>query len=107
MIADRDIWLTILFLGVGTFLIRFSFIGAVGKRELPEWALRHLRYVPVAVMPALVAPLVVWPAATAGVLDAPRLVAAAVALAVGILTRSTVWAVVAGMVALYSGLAVG
>ena len=107
MISDRDIWLTILFLGVGTYLIRLSFIGAVGKNALPEWALRHLRYVPVAVMPALVAPLVVWPAATGGVPDAARLVAAIAALSVGLWTRSTVWAVVAGMAALYAGLAVG
>ena len=69
MIPDRDIWLTILFLGVGTYAIRLSFIGLVGQRDLPEWALRHLRYVPVAVMPGLVAPLVVWPGATGGEID--------------------------------------
>ncbi len=107
MIPDRDIWLTILFLGVGTYAIRLSFIGLVGQRDLPEWALRHLRYVPVAVMPGLVAPLVVWPGATGGEIDPARLVAAAAALAIGLWTRSAVWAVVAGMLALSAGLALG
>ena len=56
----------ILLLGLGTYLIRFSFIGLVGDRQLPPSAMRMLRYVPVAVMPGLVAPLVVWPQATGG-----------------------------------------
>ncbi|MFT7523108.1 MAG: branched-subunit amino acid transport protein, partial [Candidatus Paceibacteria bacterium] len=59
---STNIWLVIVLLAVGSFLIRFSFLGLVGGRELPEWALRHLRYVAVAVMPGLIAPAVVWPA---------------------------------------------
>ena len=40
--------------GIGTFLVRFSFLGLIGNRDLPPWLLRHLRYTPVAVFPALV-----------------------------------------------------
>ena len=58
--SDLSIWTVIIFLGIGTFLIRFSFLGIIGGRRLPEWALRHLRYVPVAVLPGLIAPMVVW-----------------------------------------------
>ena len=60
-----ETWLIILALGVGTYLFRFSFIGLIGSREMPEWLLRHLRYTPVAMLPALVAPLILWPSATA------------------------------------------
>ena len=59
-------WAVIWGLGIGTFLIRFSFLGMIGDRALPDWAMKLLRYVPVAVLPGLVAPLVVWPAATGG-----------------------------------------
>jgi branched-subunit amino acid transport protein len=99
-----EVWIVILGLGLGTFLIRFSFLGLIGDRALPEWALRLLRYVPVAVMPGLVAPLVVWPAATGGATDPPRMIAAAVALAVGAWTRSVLNAIFGGMAALYVAL---
>ena len=64
MSEGARIWLVILGLGAGTFAIRLSFLGLIGDRQLPGWAMRLLRYVPVSVLPALVAPLVVWPAAT-------------------------------------------
>lgn len=69
--GDLRIWIIILVLGVGTFLLRWSFLGGLGNRQIPEWALRMLRYTPVAVLPALVAPLVTWPAAT-GARPIPR-----------------------------------
>ena len=65
-ISDATIWVVILVLGAGTYLIRWSFLGALGDRQMPGWFMRMLRYTPVAVLPALVAPLVVWPAATGG-----------------------------------------
>jgi len=99
-----EIWIVILGLGAGTFLIRFSFLGLIGDRALPGWALRLLRYVPVAVMPGLVAPLVVWPAATGGETDPARMIASAVALAVGAATRSLLGAIFGGMAALYLAL---
>jgi len=68
---------------------------------MPAWVLRHLRYTAVAVMPGLIAPLTVWPAATGGETDPARLIAAFVAFAVGIGTRSVVGTVLGGMGALY------
>jgi branched-subunit amino acid transport protein len=100
------VWVIIVLLGIGTFLIRFSFLGIIGARKLPEWVLRHLRYTPVAVLPGLVAPLILWPRATGGETDPARLAAAAATLAVGYLTRSLLWAVAAGAGTLYVLLAV-
>ena len=105
MIPDSIIWSTIVLLGIGTYLIRFSFIGIIGNRPLPAFVLRMLRYTPVAVMPALVAPLVVWPPATGGEADLPRILAAAAALAIGAGLRSVLGAIFGGMAVLYLALA--
>ncbi|ARE40233.1 hypothetical protein RGUI_2092 [Rhodovulum sp. P5] len=96
-----EIWGIILALGVGTFLIRYSFLGLIGERKLPDWVLRHLRYTPVAVLPALVAPLVVWPEATGGSFDLPRVAAAAATLGAGYLSRNVLVAIAAGAGTLY------
>ncbi len=99
--TDQTIWTVIIALGVGTYLLRYSFLGIIGDRKLPEWMLRHLRYVPVAVLPGLIAPLVVWPNATDGNPDPARLIAAAVALFIGAVFRSTTGAIFGAMAALY------
>ena len=96
MIDDGAFWTLTVLLGIGTFLIRFSFLGLIGNRPLPEWLLLHLRYVGVAVFPALVVPMVVWPAATGGEVEPARLVAAAVAFAAG-WRLGVVSAILAGM----------
>ncbi len=100
--SDEKIWLVIILLGLGTFIIRFSFLGLIGDRELPAWVLRMLRYTPVAVIPGLVAPLVLWPAATDGTPDPARLTAAGVTLAVGVLTKNVLLAIVLGAATLYA-----
>lgn len=100
MISDTAFWLLTVLLGIGTFLIRFSFLGFLGGRSLPDWMLLHLKYVGVAVFPALVTPLLVWPEATGGETDPIRLIAAAAAFVVG-LRVSVVGAIVAGMGVLY------
>ena len=99
--TDLSIWLTIIFLGIGTYLIRYSFIGFFADKELPGWLLRHLRYVPAAVMPGLVAPLTVWPEATGGDPDPARLIAAVAALLIGAVLRSVLGAIFGGMGMLY------
>jgi len=104
-IDTADLWVVIIGLGLGSFGLRFVFTGLVGNRPLPPWLLRHLRYTAVAVLPGLVAPLVVWPAATGGSLDAPRMAAALVTLAVGYFLRNVIVAIVLGALTLYGGLA--
>lgn len=101
MIETGTLWNVIIVLGVGSFCLRFVFTGLVGDRAMPDWLLRHLRYTAVAILPALVAPQVVWPAATDGVFDIPRAAAAAVALAVGLVTKNVLMAVLSGAATLY------
>jgi len=105
MIDRVDLWATIVLLAIGSFGLRFAFLGLVGSRQMPDWLLRHLRYTAVAVLPALVAPLVVWPAATGGEPDPARMIAAMAALAGGMIGRSVYWGLVAGAVVLFALLA--
>lgn len=94
--TDAEIWGIIVVLGFGTYAIRFSFLGLIGDRQLPDWLLRHLRYTAVAILPALVTPLVLWPSATGGEIDPVRLAAAAATVGVGYVSKSLMWGIAAG-----------
>lgn len=98
--ASFEIWALIVLMGAGSFLIRFSFLGLIGDRKMPDWVLRHLRYTPVAVLPGLVAPLVVWPDATGGETDPIRLIAACVTLGVAWWRKSLLTGACAGVATL-------
>ncbi|MEM1003779.1 MAG: AzlD domain-containing protein [Pseudomonadota bacterium] len=100
-IDAATIWVIIAGLAFGSFALRFVFIGFVGDRPMPPWVLRHLRYTAVAILPALITPLVVWPAATDGQPDLPRMAAATVALAVGVISKNMLAAIFSGAGTLY------
>ncbi|MGR3455138.1 AzlD domain-containing protein, partial [Pseudooceanicola sp.] len=69
---------------------------------MPEWLLRHLRYTAVSILPALVAPLVLWPAATGGEPDPARLGATFAALGVGVATRNVFAGLFSGAITLFA-----
>ena len=104
MIDPIALWTVIILLGAGSFAMRFFFLGLIGDRPLPPWILRHLRYTAVAVLPAIVAPLVVWPAATGGNIDPVRVTAALVTLGVGYFTKNVLLAIGLGAATLIGGL---
>jgi branched-subunit amino acid transport protein len=95
------VWTVILGLGVFTYLIRFSFLGLVGDRAPSPFAARLLRYVPAAVLPALVAPMVVLDRETGGLTEPHAWLAALAAVAVGAISRNLVATIVAGMAAFH------
>lgn len=99
MIDKDTLWLVIFGLGIGSYLLRFTFLGFVGDRPLPAWLVRHLRYTAVAILPALVAPLVVY-SGEGGATDPTRFFAAAATLGVGIWTRNVFAAIGAGALTL-------
>jgi branched-subunit amino acid transport protein len=100
--SDAEIWTIIVIMGIGTFIIRFSFLGLIGDRPMPAFVLRLLRYTPVAVLPGMVAPLVLWPGATGAQTDPVRLLAAGATVLIGALTRNVLWAITGGIVTFYS-----
>ena len=99
--SSSETWIIIVLMAIGTYLIRFSFLGPLANMKMPPWALRLLRYTPVAVIPGLVAPLVLWPAATGGQPDLARTMAAATALALGAWTKNVIVAIFGGAGMLY------
>jgi branched-subunit amino acid transport protein len=105
MIDPAALWITMLGVGLGSYLMRFFFMGFIGDRPLPPWLLRHLRYTGVAILPALTAPLILWPAATDGAPDPARMSAALMTLVIGVWTRNVLIAILAGGITLYAMLA--
>lgn len=97
---DGIIWLVILLLGAGSYLMRFAFLGFLGNRPYPAWALRLLRYAPQAVLPGIMVPMLL--PAEGMPADPFRLTVAALAFLVGFLTRNTLYALICGL-GLYFG----
>ncbi len=101
--SDAVLWTVIAGLAIGSFGLRFLFLGFVGDRPLPRWLLRLLRYTAVSILPALVTPLVIWPTSNGGTTDPVKLIAALAVLVVGYLSRKVLWAVLAGVLMLVAG----
>jgi branched chain amino acid efflux pump len=95
--------LVILVVGIGTYLERLSFIGIVGERQIPDWALLPLRFVAPAVFAALVAPAVLLDEGSINVSPAsnPEVVATLIALLVAWRTKSVAATIVVGMAAIW------
>ncbi|MBM4430312.1 MAG: AzlD domain-containing protein [Chloroflexi bacterium] len=91
-------WLIFLGMGLVTFLTRYTMIALLG-RDLPPLLQRWLRYVPAAVLAALVAPAALAPHGRV------QLGAEAWAVAAGALvawrTRSVLWTIVGGLAAFW------
>jgi branched-subunit amino acid transport protein len=91
-------WLTIIGMGLATYLTRITMIVLVGRREVPGWAGRALRFVPVTVLPALVAPELLRPGGGWDFgLGNARLIAGLVAILVAWRTRSALLTIIIGM----------
>ena len=103
MIETGTLWFIIFTLGIGSFLLRFSFLGLVGDRPLPAWALRYLRYTAVAIIPALVAPIVAFSNEAGTGPELARLIAASVTFGIGITTHNVIFAILAGALTLGFG----
>ncbi|MEP1521461.1 AzlD domain-containing protein [Ascidiaceihabitans sp.] len=104
MSGSGALWFIIVALGVGSFLLRFSFIGLVGNRPLPPWLLRHLRYTAVAILPALVTPVVVFSNESGTGPEPIRLTAAVATLVVGVWGKNTILTIATGAIILSGGL---
>ncbi|MEL6977562.1 MAG: AzlD domain-containing protein [Pseudomonadota bacterium] len=100
-VSDLAFWIAVPALALGTFLLRYALIGLIADRPLPPTLARALEYVPAAVLPALAAPLLLYDETGALQSDPAKLAAIAATLAVGVATRSLLWALFAGLGALW------
>jgi branched-subunit amino acid transport protein len=96
-----SLWLTILAAGVATYATRLSFIFLLERIEVPALFQRSLRFVPVAVLSAIILPELVE---RNGTLDPsplnPQLLAGLLAVLVAWRTKNVLLTISAGMAAL-------
>ena len=96
-----NIWLVFLLGGLLTFGMRFIFIYLLGRFEVPETMRRALRFVPPAVLSAIVVPELLI---RSGRMDLSlmnfRLLAGLVAVLLAWRTKNTLLTIVGGMLAL-------
>ena len=95
---DVLIWAIILAIGVGTFALRFSFLGlSAYVSEIPPGLERALRYVPAAVIAAIVLPAIVVVDGSVSVVGNDRVLAGAVAAVVAWRTEDILATIVVGI----------
>ncbi|MED3561100.1 AzlD domain-containing protein [Bacillus xiapuensis] len=96
-----SIFLIILGSALVTFIPRVLPIAILSRVELPEWAMRWLNYVPIAVMAALVGQELLMPNGKLEPLkNNLELIAALPAFIIAIVTRSLLGTVVAGIISI-------
>jgi branched-subunit amino acid transport protein len=97
------VWLVIAGVSGSTFLLRASFIVFVDPHRFPHWFRRALKFVPPAVLAAIVAPGLVMPQGSLDLSPAnPRLVAGLVAIAATLHVRNAFAAIATGMTTLWA-----
>ena len=94
--SDAAIWAMIAGLALATYFIRISFLGLLAGRRLPAVVTRALGFVPVTVLPALIAPMVLAGPEGGMGLDPALAVPAAGALAAGMATRNVLAGILGG-----------
>ena len=96
-----NIWLVILIAGLVTFATRLSFILLLDRIQVPDWFRRSLRFVPVAVLSAIIVPGLASPNGSLFLSwRNPQLLAGAMAILVAWRTKNVVLTIIAGLVAL-------
>lgn len=98
-----SIVLTLLCIGLITYLIRLSFIMFFGKREVPARLLSLLRLVPIVVLSAIILPQLVLLNNNFDLSpNNPRWIAGTLAVLVAWRTRNVLLTIAVGMVALWA-----
>jgi branched-subunit amino acid transport protein len=100
MEGTLKLWVVILAVGALNYASRLSFIAFFARRTMPPLLARALRYVPAAMLAALIVPMIVAPAAAPLPFN-PKIPAAIIAGAVAWFTKSSLKTMVAGMLALW------
>ncbi len=99
--GPAGIWLTILLAGVVTFATRLSFIALLERIRVPAWFQRALRFVPPAVLSAIIVPETVTRNGAADLsLHNPQIWAACAAVLVAWRTKNVLLTILAGMAVL-------
>ena len=96
------LWIVMILMGAVTYGLRLSLIALMGRFEVPPLVSRGLRFVPPAVLSAIILPQLVTPTGTLNLsLGNLRLVAGGLAILVAWRTRNVLLTVGAGMAGLW------
>ena len=96
-----NIWITILIAGLLTFATRLSFIFLLDRIKVPDWFRRGLRFVPMAVLSAIILPELTSPNGTLFLSwRNPQMLAGMLAILVAWKTKNVLLTILAGLVAL-------
>jgi branched-subunit amino acid transport protein len=96
------LWLTLIAIGMLTYAIRLSFIMLFGKIEMPSFLMRALRFVPVAVLSAIILPALFLDGSRLNLsLGNARLIAGMLAVVVAWRTKNALLTIAVGMVGLW------
>ncbi len=102
MIETNYFWLNVILLAVGTLTIRGSFIAMSSRITISDRWRQIFSYIPVAVLPAFVAPAVFFHEGhQAWLLGKERFIVLIISTAVCFYTKSTLITITFGLVALY------
>jgi len=102
MESSMTVWLIMIALAVGTFLIRISFIFLLSNWEVHPLIARALRFVPASVLSALVIPQILTRNDSLSIsLTNPQLIAGIVAAVVAWRTKNVLFTILSGMVVLW------
>jgi len=97
-----SLWLIVIAMGVITYALRLSLLGVLGRLEAPPLLSRALRFVPAAVLSAIILPDLLQPGGKLNLsLGNLRLLAGLLAMAVAWRTRSVVLTVAVGLAAFW------
>ena len=102
MDSTLKLWAVVAIVGALNYLSRLSFIAIFARRQVPPLLARAFRYVPAAMLTALVVPMVVASPGDALVPALPKIVAALIAGAMAFVTRGMLMTIGAGMLALWA-----
>ncbi len=95
------LWIVILIAGLLTFGTRLSFILLLHRIKVPGWFMRALRFVPMAVLSAIILPELATRNSTLDLsLHNPQFYAGAIAILVAWRTKNVLLTIFTGMVAL-------
>jgi branched-subunit amino acid transport protein len=97
-----NLWLVIIGMGIITYGIRLSMIVLLEKIEIPDRLKQALRFVPPAVLSAIIFPELLQPGGYLDIsLGNERLLAGLLAIIVAWRTKNVLWTIAAGMAVLW------
>ena len=97
-----QVWLVMIAMGVVTYALRLSLIGILGRQVVPPLFSRILRFVPPAVLSAIIWPELLRPGGQLNLSPLnPRLLAGVLAALIAWRTKNVVATIAVGMAALW------